>query len=681
MTTSLRHIVYGIFFPLALAIHCGCSSGGGESVVEQNRKFHKALIDSLSTSHLKGASLLVERQKQEARDSFDYYMAMGNGLVVDYYLGNGRHLREATDSILRFLSREKTDLPATYLRARVYNTLGAYYTRMEFNPDSNIHYYTKALEMYKTVGTPADLVDAYINLGSAAKDNGDYPRSADYYGRGLMVADSAGLDNNHRVALTSGLATVYTALRDFDQSAEWWDRAARLQPAMSYSDLFFYLNNRGNDAYLKGDYPQSLRYFLSLDSVLNSLPEMEWERYFCRTNLVDVYLRLDSLDKARALIEGNDHFFSEVQPSAYVMEHIDTQRLQLYMKSGRYDLVEAMIRKWNAPEAQSRPEQQMERLEFLNDYYARTSQWNKAYAAQQSFHAYEDSLRNAQTHMSAMERQMRYERDASVVSLRKDIQVHHHMRVLYFLIIVASIIIIIILTIVIIMRRRMAADREERLLHNIVGLRMNALRSKITPHFIYNALNHEIAARQEGQPSNLDALVGLLRHQQFMADELAVPMADDIAFVDEYVKVERARFDSRLSYVTTIDPAIPLDTTLVPSMVVQIFVENAFKHGFASLPIGVERILKIDVSQTPDAIVISVCNNAGEALAGGNESTRKGLKIVAGTLQILNERKPRPITFELLPWTDNPQRSGCCVVLTIPNNFNFEINGRFSRAR
>ena len=213
------------------------------------------------------------------------------------------------------------------------------------------------------------------------------------------------------------------------------------------------------------------------------------------------------------------------------------------------------------------------------------------------------------------------------------------------------------------------------MLHRIMDLRLEALRARINPHFIYNILNHEIVRREQGLPSHLDALVRLLRRQSVIVSEVYVSLAEDLDFVDDYVSLESDRTSVPVSYNKSIADGVELDKVFLPSMVLMIFVENAFKRGFASLPESQPRILDINVRRDNGTYVIDVLNNTAPDAVPCCDSTRQGLKIVANLLQIINEKKRAQMRFELEPCTLRDGLNGYRASLFIPTDFNFNIHG------
>ncbi len=101
------------------------------------------------------------------------------------------------------------------------------------------------------------------------------------------------------------------------------------------------------------------------------------------------------------------------------------------------------------------------------------------------------------------------------------------------------------------------------------------------PHFLFNALN-TISAHVERTPRAarrmLEELGELLRLSLAHAEDPEIPLAQqEIAFIERYLYLQKARFEERLTARVIVDP----DTmhAMVPTFILQPLVENAIRHG------------------------------------------------------------------------------------------------------
>lgn len=78
----------------------------------------------------------------------------------------------------------------------------------------------------------------------------------------------------------------------------------------------------------------------------------------------------------------------------------------------------------------------------------------------------------------------------------------------------------------------------------------------------------------------MKSIVALLRHQQYVAEEMVITLADELKFVDDYVTVEQDAIEGETIYEVVVNDGIDPSRVWIPSMFLQILAENAFKHGF-----------------------------------------------------------------------------------------------------
>jgi len=124
--------------------------------------------------------------------------------------------------------------------------------------------------------------------------------------------------------------------------------------------------------------------------------------------------------------------------------------------------------------------------------------------------------------------------------------------------------------------------RVARMERSFSEARLNALRMQLDPHFLFNALN-TISAQVERDPrlarTMIEHLGDLLRLSLDARDRQEIPLAEELAFLDHYVAIQKIRFADRLRIEIQVNPEVKY--ALVPCLIVQPLVENAIRHGIS----------------------------------------------------------------------------------------------------
>ncbi|HEY6291549.1 MAG TPA: histidine kinase [Terriglobia bacterium] len=136
---------------------------------------------------------------------------------------------------------------------------------------------------------------------------------------------------------------------------------------------------------------------------------------------------------------------------------------------------------------------------------------------------------------------------------------------------------------------------------------LRALKAQVNPHFLYNSL-HSISALTTLDPAKareMCVLLGdFLRRTLGLGEKSMIPLAEEIALVDCYLRVEKVRFGSRLEMQEQIDPEA--SEAAVPPLLLQPVVENAVVHGISNLPEG--GWIRLVTRKRPDEVEILVEN-------------------------------------------------------------------------
>ncbi|MCF8428514.1 MAG: histidine kinase [Bacteroidia bacterium] len=160
----------------------------------------------------------------------------------------------------------------------------------------------------------------------------------------------------------------------------------------------------------------------------------------------------------------------------------------------------------------------------------------------------------------------------------------------------------------------------------------NNLKTQLNPHFLFNSLNG-IRTLVDLDPENakeaITKLSSLLRGSLKMEKNKTVALKEELNTVNDYLAIEKIRFDDRLNIVLDISPET-LKSNL-PPMMIQTLVENGIKHGISNLKNGGTIFIKSFVKNqnTIIQIINSGQYNLNPATSGlGIENTKERLRIL-----------------------------------------------------
>lgn len=183
-----------------------------------------------------------------------------------------------------------------------------------------------------------------------------------------------------------------------------------------------------------------------------------------------------------------------------------------------------------------------------------------------------------------------------------------------------------------------------------------ALKAQLNPHFLYNVFNTisaSVPRELEGTREMIASLADLFRYQLRATQEDLVPVKDEIAFVQKYLELEKARYGSRLHL--QLDIAGDVLDKKIPPMILQPLVENAIRHGISpkieggQVTVQIHRIGEKLQVQIADTGVGVVDKKAIWSKGIGLKNTAQRLEKMYGTVLRLEDNLPSglKISFEL----------------------------------
>lgn len=207
---------------------------------------------------------------------------------------------------------------------------------------------------------------------------------------------------------------------------------------------------------------------------------------------------------------------------------------------------------------------------------------------------------------------------------------------------------------------------------------LSSIKAQMNPHFIFNALNTIQSYIFTNDKIHANSYLGkfseLMRLVLDLSNQERVFLGDEIKTLRLYLELEKMRFEDTLEFVITVEGSINIEEIMIPSMLIQPFVENGIKHGL--LHKSSDRKLWVDFTLVDENTVLQVIvedNGVGRKRAQEiNKSRKKNHKSFSAEankkrLEILNSGNRNPIVVDFIDKVDLEGNStGTRVILRIP---------------
>lgn len=177
-------------------------------------------------------------------------------------------------------------------------------------------------------------------------------------------------------------------------------------------------------------------------------------------------------------------------------------------------------------------------------------------------------------------------------------------------------------------------------------LEMQALRSQMNPHFIFNALNainRFILQDNTSQASGyLTKFSRLIRFILQNSEQALVPLERELNTLELYLELEALRFDDHFAWSVKTDPNLDTQSIMVPPLIIQPYAENAIWHGLMHKETPGHLSIKLH-SDNQWLYCIIRDDGIGRKRAGelksksANLHKSMGMKITAGRMELLKK--------------------------------------------
>ncbi|MDB5156107.1 MAG: hypothetical protein JWR50_814 [Mucilaginibacter sp.] len=196
----------------------------------------------------------------------------------------------------------------------------------------------------------------------------------------------------------------------------------------------------------------------------------------------------------------------------------------------------------------------------------------------------------------------------------------------------------------------------------MIGLKLRSIRAQLNPHFMFNALTsiQNLINKNNISGANyyLSKFAGLTRQVLDSSNEEMLSLEDELQVLDDYLQMEQLRFNFKYNIIA--DEQLDRANIEIPAMLLQPFVENAIKHGIATL--GNDGEIEVNASRQQSDLVLSVIDN-GIGFTPNGKAQGYGIKLSEDRVALLNQNYPgQTITLQI-----EAQQPGTRVIIRLSN--------------
>jgi tetratricopeptide (TPR) repeat protein len=496
-----------------------------------------------------------------------------------------------------------------------------YYTKGNFGKSQE--YCFKLLRSAEVSGNPYEVGTCYTMIAQLFNQTGQ-PEKGILYSR-LAVAQLAGL-----VSPVESTDLLFKLSKRY----LWHYQDTRTIASLDSSELFSYqqlaiarkinkkrsiataFNNLQGIAWEKNDLPKALQF---LDSAFAYTDTSEHGtlavNYFDKA---DILTELKNFDKAEQMADSAMYYYRQSQSIAYIAET----------------------------------------YELLSRIALEKKDYRKAYESYRFATAITDSIKNVEKTKEVTELERKY----SQANNEKTIRGLAQQKRIYLLLALAGLLGLAVLAFLI---RQQSLTSKQKILET--EQRLN--RARMNPHFFFNALGSLQSFALAGNDGKVVA-GSLAKFSHIMRETLEstykeyVSIGQETIFLTEYLELQKLRFPQKFNYEIITSDNMETDEPVIPSMILQPFVENSIEHGFSGIGYPGHLIITFDML-TKELQITITDNGKGLAIPAkeNNEHISRASQIIRDRIFLLNKKLKTKAGFSI---NSNTAGKGVTVKIVLP---------------
>ncbi|QNL51745.1 tetratricopeptide repeat protein [Olivibacter sp. SDN3] len=435
-----------------------------------------------------------------------------------------------------------------------------------------LHYYNQALAGYMNGQNALSKSNLLANIASLYDEQGNQTKALNLFKEALLINQEAGYPRGEARCLT-GIATVYAGMKH---------------------------------------YPEAFLFFRKADSLFVHSPD---------PNAMSALYT----SWAEAIEAAPD---STLQHGGYGAANRLSITLSLAQKALSY------------AQSSELKEREMHLMYFISKVHEQLQEHPEALKSLHRYASLKDTLLGEDRKIAIVKKELQFEADRK--ELQNQLMLQRERTQQKLIIICATFLLLLgVIAFIIYKKRQNYRQRQQELLlqTKISDTEMKVLRLQMNPHFIFNCLNsisHYILKQDYKQADYyLTKFAKLMRTTLEYSQEKLIPLEDELDLLTHYIKLEQMRMNNTFAYSITVDPAIDIENTSVPPLILQPFVENSIWHGFSDgTSLG---HLNITILQQNQHLLCTIEDNGkGRKVRRAQKRKSYGIQLTRERLQLLS---------------------------------------------
>ncbi len=490
----------------------------------------------------------------------------------------------------------------------------------------------------------------------------DYVKAMTCFQEALRINQVEG-NKSFEWGMLNNIAVIYFNAQLYDKSLDYYRQAMRLARTTSFPGLSI-AQSKGNMAEVYAELHETDSALLFFNSAIDTI------RKYPQPLMLITYLGSSGevFKRKKEYAAGEKNLLEAIRltdsfpfPSGRAISLINLALI--YVEQGKASLALPLVKEAQALTAQiNTPQWQSKAWEAASSVYYSLGQYKASADAFQRSIALNDSVINdgKKLQLGLMETNFAYEKKEAVLNTTHTAALEKQKTLRYIYLVGATALLLAAAVFFWLFKRRMDAktkQTEAELKAEISDTEMKALRAQMNPHFIFNSLNSisDYMARNNTKVADvyLTKFARLMRLILENSEQREVPLQQDLKALELYMQLEALRMNDKFTYQITVDASVDADSTLVPPLILQPFVENSIWHGIAGKT-GHGKILvhitkegsMINCSVEDDGIGRSVA--AQQAAADPTQEKKSmGMKITKQRIDVINKLKQSAAVIHL----------------------------------